>query len=383
MIWPLIARVNSIEFLIHLLLTANEVSYFRITFLKESSFKKFIKKKYQMKISNETKIGIMAIVGVAMLVIGFKYLKGSGIFKKEKHIYAVYADVQGLKQSNPVVINGLQIGRILSLDGGKDMKRILVTVSLTKDVNIPSNSLAVINPNLLGSPTMEIQLGDAKTFLKNNDTLLTTLSGGAFDEAMKIINPVLYEVKNAVKSLDSVLTTVTTVFDVRTKDNIQSILANVNAATASFVVTSHSLQKLVDVQNGALSQSLENMKSFTSNLNSNNSHLDSIMLNTQAFSKKLSKLDLQRTLDTLQLAINNFKAGAEKINSKDGSLGLLLNDKTLYHNLESTSDKLNILLDDVRVHPKRYVNISIFGKKDKGDYLTEPLVDDTLKAVKK
>lgn len=336
-----------------------------------------------MKISNETKIGVMAVIGVAMLIIGFRFLKGSGIFKKETHIYAIYSDVQGLKQSNPVVINGLQIGRIASLDGGKDMKRILVTVSLTKDVNIPSNSLAVINPNLLGSPTMEIQLGDANTYLKNGDTLLTTLSGGAFDEAMKVINPVLYEVRNAVKSLDSVLTTITTVFDVRTKDNIQSILANVNTATASFVVTSQSLQKLMNIQNGALAQSMENMRTFTSNLNSNNNQLDSIMKNTEAFSHKLSQIDLQRTLDTLQVAVNNFKEGSAKINSKEGSLGLLLNDKTLYNNLESTSDKINILLDDIRVHPKRYVNFSVFGKKDKGDYLTAPLIDDTLKVVKK
>ena len=336
-----------------------------------------------MKISNETKIGVMAVIGVAMLIIGFRFLKGSGIFKKEKHIYAIYSDVQGLKQSNPVVINGLQIGRIANLDGGKDMKRILVTVSLTKDVNIPSNSLAVINPNLLGSPTMEIQLGNATTYLKNGDTLLTTLSSGAFDEAMKVINPVLYEVKNAVKSLDSVLTTITTVFDVRTKGNIQSILANLNAATASFVVTSQSLQKLMDIQNGALAQSMENMKTFTSNLNSNNDQLDSIMKNTQVFSHKLSQIDLERTLDTLQVAVNNFKAGSEKINSKEGSLGLLLNDKTLYNNLQSTSDKINILLDDIRVHPKRYVNFSVFGKKDKGEYLTAPLIDDTLKVVKK
>ena len=336
-----------------------------------------------MKISNETKIGVMAVIGIAMLVIGFRFLKGRGVFTKEKHIYAVYSDVQGLKKSNPVVINGLQIGRIENLDGGKDMKKILVTVSLSKDVNIPTNSLAVINPNLLGSPTMEIQLGDANTFLKNGDTLLTTLSSGAFDEALKLINPVLYEVKNAVKSLDSVLTTVTTVFDVRTKNNIQSILANVNTATASFVVTSQSLQKLVDIQNGALSKSLENMKVFTSNLNANNSHLDSIMQNTEVFSNKLSKIDLQRVLDTLQIAINNFKAGTEKINSKEGSLGLLLNDKTLYRNLESTSDKLNVLLDDIRVHPKRYVNFSVFGRKDKGNYLTAPLIDDTLKLIKK
>lgn len=336
-----------------------------------------------MKINNETKIGVMAVVCVALLIIGFRFLKGKGIFKKETQIYAVYTDVQGLKQSNPVVINGLQIGRIASLDGGKDMKHILVTVSLTKNINIPKNSLAVINPNLLGSPTMEIQLGDANTYLKNGDTLLTTLSAGAFDEAMKIINPVLYEVKNAVKSLDSVLSTITTVFDVRTKDNIQSILANVNTATASFVETSQSLQKLVDVQNGALAQSLDNMKTFTGNLNENNDQLDSIMKNTQVFSGKLSNLNLAQTLDSLQIAINNFKESAANINSKNGSLGLLLNDKTLYHNLESTTDKLNILLDDIRVHPRRYLNISVFGKKDKGNYLKAALIDDTLKVVKK
>lgn len=336
-----------------------------------------------MKISNETKIGVLAVVCVALLIVGFRFLKGKGVFKKETHIYAVYSDAQGLKPSNPVVINGLQIGRISSLDGGKDMKRILVTVSLTKDVNIPKNSLAVINPSFLGSPTMEIQLGNATTYLKNGDTLLTTLSAGAFDEAMKIINPVLYEVRNAVKSLDSVLTTITTVFDVRTKDNIQNILANMDAATGSFVVTSQSLQELVDVQKGALAKSLQNMEKFTANLNTNNGQLDSIIKNTQVFTNHLSAIDLKQTLDTLQVAINNFKAGAEKINSKDGSLGLLLNDKTLYHNLESTSDKLNILLDDIRVHPRRYLNISVFGKKDKGDFLTAPLIDDTLKVVKK
>lgn len=334
-----------------------------------------------MKINNETKIGLLAIVAVGLLVIGFNFLKGNGLFKKNKTVYAVYQDVQGLAKSNPVVINGLQVGRIANLDGGKDMRKIVVTVSLSKNVNIPTNSLAVINPNLLGSPTLEIQLGDANTYLKNEDTLLTTLSTGAFDEALKLINPVLYEVRNAVKSLDSVLTTITGVFDTRTKNNIQGILGNVNLATASFVSTSESLQKMMDAQDGALAQSLNNVNSFTANLSSNNQKLDSILENSKIFSQKLSEIDLAKTLDTLNVAINNFKEGAEKINSKDGSLGLLLNDKTLYNNLESTSNKINILLDDIRVHPKRYVNFSVFGKKDKGNYITAPLNDDTLKVV--
>ncbi|MFS8082436.1 MAG: MlaD family protein [Ginsengibacter sp.] len=335
-----------------------------------------------MKISNETKIGVLAIVGISLLVVGFSFLKGKDLFKKENHLYARYQDVQGLNKSNPVVINGLQVGRIENLDGGKNMKNILVTITLFKDINIPKNSLAVINPNLLGSPTMEIQLGNGTKYLQSGDTLLTTLSGGAFDEALKLINPVLYEVRNAVSSLDSVLHIVTGVFDPTTKTNIKDVVANLNAVTASFTISARSLQEMLDVQKGALSQSLQNVNKFTSNLNSNNSKFNDIVENARTASSKLASVNLNKSLDSLNVAINNFKEGSQKINSKDGSLGLLLNDKTLYNNLEGTANKLNILLDDIRVHPKRYVNISIFGKKDKGNYITAPLIDDTLKVIK-
>jgi phospholipid/cholesterol/gamma-HCH transport system substrate-binding protein len=334
-----------------------------------------------MKISNETKIGAMAVIGIILLAFGFNFLKGNSVFKKNTVLYAVYKDVQGLVKSNPVVINGLQVGRIETLDGGKDMKRIIVMVTLNKEINIPTNSLAVINPNLLGSPSLEIQLGNANTYLKNGDTLVTTLSAGAFDEAMKVINPVLYEVRNAVKSLDSVLTTISSVFDVKTKNNVKNILNNLDLATASFVSTSASLKQLMDVQNGALAKSIMNVNTFTSNLNSNNEKLNSILESSKLFSQKMAAIDLQKSIDTLNVAINNFKEGSEKINGTSGSLGSLLNDNTLYDNLQSTSRKINILLDDIRVHPKRYVNFSIFGKKDKGNYITAPLIDDTLKLV--
>ena len=336
-----------------------------------------------MKINNETKIGVMAILGIVLLVFGFNFLKGRSFFKKERHIYAVYLDVQGLNKSNPVIINGLQIGRVENLDGGKDMKRIVVTVDLTKDINIPDNSLGVINPNILGSVSLEIQLGNSSTFLKNGDTLLTTLSGGAFDEALKIINPVLYEVRNAVKSLDSVLHIITGVFDPGTKNNIKGIVANLNTTTASFALSAKSLQLLLDMENGALSSTLNNVNAFTANLNSNNEKLNSILENAKVASAKFADINLKNTLDTLNAAVVTFKKGAEKINSKDGSLGLLLNDKALYNNLQLTANKVNILLDDIRVHPKRYANISVFGKKDKGNYITAPLLDDTIKVIKK
>jgi len=335
-----------------------------------------------MKINNETKIGIMAVMGIVLLALGFNFLKGKNLFKKENHIYAVYQDIQSLQKSNPVLINGLQVGSVANFEAGPDMKRIIVTINLTRNVDIPDNSIALINPPLLGSASMEIQLGSSTKYLKNNDTVITILSGGAFDQALKVINPVLYEVKNSVKSLDSVLHLVTGVFDPATKNNIKGIVANLNTTTASFALSAASLEKILNVENGALASSLNNVKTFTANLNSNNERFDSILENTKIASAKFAAIDLKKTLDTLNVAVENFKKGSEKINSKDGSLGLLLNDTKLYDNLQSTANKLNILLDDLRVHPKRYLNVSVFGKKDKGEYLTIPLVD-TLKRAKK
>lgn len=336
-----------------------------------------------MKINNETKIGILAAVGVVVLIFGFNFLKGKSFFKKEKNIYAVFEDIQGLGVSNPVVINGLQIGHIAKLDGGKLLKRIVVTVELTKDVLIPTNSLAVINPSLLGSVSLEVKLGNANTYLKTGDTLLTTLSGGAFDEALKMINPVLYEVRNAVKSLDSVLHIVENVFDPNTKNNIRGIVENLNTITASFTISAASLQTLLNPQSGALAKSLNNVNAFTTNLLSNNGKLNNIMSNAEKVSNNMANLNLQKTLNTLDSAANQLKMGIAKINSTSGSLGLLLNDTKLYDNLSATSNKINILLDDIRVHPKRYLTISVFGKKDKGNYITAPLIDDTLKLPEK
>jgi phospholipid/cholesterol/gamma-HCH transport system substrate-binding protein len=334
-----------------------------------------------MKINNETKTGILVVVSVAILVLGFNFLKGKNIFKKENKLYAIYTDVQGLAKSNPVIINGLRVGRIERLDGGRDLKSIVVTIVLFQPVNIPENSLALINPTLLGSPSMEIQLGSGTKYLASGDTLVTTASSGAFDEALKLINPVLYEVKNSVKSLDSVLHIVTTVFDANTKNNVRDIVSNLNTVTKSFAVSAASLETMLDVQQGSLSKSLDNVEVFTKNLNTNNEKFNAIVENAKVASQHFSAIELQATIDSLNIAVNNFKEGSAKINSKDGSLGLLLNDKELYNKLESTSNKLNILLDDIRVHPRRYVNISIFGKKDKGNYITAPLIDDTLKLV--
>jgi phospholipid/cholesterol/gamma-HCH transport system substrate-binding protein len=332
-----------------------------------------------MKITNETKIGILAVVGIVLFVVGFNYLKGKNLFKKERNIYAVYTDINGLAKSNPVVINGLQVGNISNLDGGREVRRIIVTINLKKDVDIPSNSVGIITPNLLGTTSLEIKLGNSTTYMNNGDTLLTIQSGGAIDEALKMLNPVLYEVRNAVKSLDSVLHIITGVFDPTVKNNIKSIIQNLNATTASFTKAAASLNGYMDPQVGQITKSLNSLKSFTSNLEANNGKMSNIMNNADKATTKFAALDLQKTLSELDSTINSLKTSVAKIDSKNGTLGLLLNDTKLYDNLTATGNKINILLDDIRVHPKRYLGISVFGKKDKGNYITAPLKDDSTK----
>ena len=164
-----------------------------------------------MKISNETKVGSLTAISIVLLILGFNFLKGKNLTTKTMRFYAVFGDIKGLASSNAVIINGKQVGTVFSTEGGKDMRRITVAISMNQAVNIPDNSVAVINPSLLGTTNIEIKLGSSNTFKNNGDTLATADSGGMFDEALQRVDPVLLEVKNAIKALDSVLLSVNNV----------------------------------------------------------------------------------------------------------------------------------------------------------------------------
>ncbi|MDN3656953.1 MlaD family protein [Ferruginibacter paludis] len=328
-----------------------------------------------MTISNETKVGALTAIAIVLLILGFNFLKGKNIGGKTMHYKAVFTDIQGLATSNPVVINGKQVGNINKTDGGRDMRRIMVDINMTEDVVIPDDAVAIINKSLLGNVQLDIRLGNSSSYLKNNDTIRTIASEDILGDAMKKLDPVLYQVTNAVKSLDSLLVTVTSVFDPNSKKNIRGMLENLNKTTASLAVSSASLQGLLNAQTGALAKTLDNVSSFTGALKNNNEKLNQTMSNVATATEKFSKLDFEKTLNTLNGTLSDLKGAVGKVSSKDGTLGLLLNDTKLYNNLNATSNKLNLLLDDLRVHPKRYVNISVFGKKDKNGPLLIPLAD--------
>lgn len=315
----------------------------------------------------------MAIVA---LILGFNWLKGSSLFQHSKKIYAVFDNVEGLDLSNQVLINGLNIGNVSAInEADKDLARgIIVTITLKKDVNIPKNSIGVINSGLLNAASIVISKGDEAQYLDNGDTLLTKKKSNLLSQVQESVNPVILKLGGTLQSLDSLIQAVGTMFDPRLKNNFSAIMANLAASTAQ-------LQMMLNQQTGALAQSLKNVNTFTANLAKNNDHITHTLENVEKTTSNLSTAKIPETVESLQSTVNELKGTLAKMNSTNGTLGLLLNDKKLYQNLEGTSRSLNILLDDVRIHPKRYVNISVFGRKDKSGPLMAPV--DSVKPTNK
>jgi phospholipid/cholesterol/gamma-HCH transport system substrate-binding protein len=327
-----------------------------------------------MKISNETKVGVLAAIAITLLILGFNFLKGKNLLSRKETIYAVFPKVEGLSTSDAVKINGLQVGTVSEMQElDANVSRVAVGFHLTKEVNIPDDSYAIINSSPLGSTTVTIIRGSSAKFITNGDTIGTRASAGLLDEVKGTLTPTLDNVNGTLKSLDSLVEQAGVVLDPKTKANLQATVANLSQA-------SHSLNTLLDARNGSLAATLNNVSSFTGNLKKNNDSINRIIANMDALSTKLAALDLEKTLSKVQSAVDNLNRTLTLINKGDGTVGLLMNDPKLYTNLNSTANSLNVLLQDLRLHPKRYINVSVFGKKEKSEPLMQAMPDTATKA---
>ncbi len=326
-----------------------------------------------MKISNETKVGVLTISALTILILGFNFLKGKDLFKKSKRIYAVFNDLGSLSKSNEVKINGYVIGSVYEIKAkDKDMSGIVASISLTQDVNIPVDSKALISAPLVGASFIVIEKGSSTEYLQNGDTLTTRVDVGILDDVKAQLTPTLTKVRSSLDTLNSVLDNVNKLLSSGNRNNIEQTLANLNQA-------SNALNGFLDNQTGVLAKTLNNAQEITESLKKNTDDINATIGNAKKVSEKLAALDLQSAIDNLNGTITQFKGIIAKFDNKDGTLGALLNDRTLYNNLKNATLSMEILLDDLRTHPKRYVNLSIFGRKDKGGALTSPLPKDTIR----
>jgi phospholipid/cholesterol/gamma-HCH transport system substrate-binding protein len=322
-----------------------------------------------MKVSNETKVGILAAFAITLLILGFNFLKGKNLMAKKDTIYAVFPKVDGLSTSDAIRMNGLQIGNVTQMEeGDQDLTSVVVGFHLTRDINIPDDSYAVINANPLGATSVNIIKGVSKNFIENGDTLRTVVSAGMLDDLKKTMTPVVDNVNNTLSSVDSLVEQLGLLLDPDTRANLQQTIANLSDAT-------NSLNELLDTKKGALASTLNHVNSITGNLKNQNDSINRIISNTGELTRKLATLEVEQTLQKVQSTVEQLNSTLMRINSGEGTAGKLVNDPKLYQNLNSTANSLNILLQDLRLHPKRYINVSVFGRKDKTGPLMQPLPD--------
>ena len=299
-----------------------------------------------MKLTNEVKIGLVAIAGIVLLFIGLEYLKGSTLFSNDDHYYARFNDVSGMSVSSPIYANGYRVGVVEAID--YDFSRpdnIVATISLDPRLRLPRGTRAEISSDLLGNVKLELKMGENPLDrLAIGDTIIGGVQQGMMGKAAKMVP----QIEQMLPKLDSILSSVNTLL---ANPALANSVQNVEGITANLNKTTNELRQLSVSLNSQLPQML--------------TKADGVLTNTEGLTRQLNEINVASTMNKVDQTLANVQQMTKSLNSKEGTLGLLLHDPQLYYNLSATMGDADKLLIDLREHPKRYVHFSIFGKKDK------------------
>ncbi len=307
-----------------------------------------------MKINKEVKTGIIALLIIILFIWGFNFLKDKKLYDNSRTFYAEYTNVQGLVIDAPVTISGLKVGKVSNITFSKDKKGILIVhFNLSNKIKFSKNSIAQIySPDFISGKSLKISIADdTDEYAIDGDTLIGEIDSGILGMINEQIAPLQSKVESFVVNTDSVMQNLNEVLSEENQENLKMSLKSLRL----------SLEKFNSVANRA-----------DMLLESNNDKIDSIFNNAnnamQNFSQitdSLQKANLGGTVAKLEYTLDSFNNILDSINSGKGTLGKLMKDESLYDNLENATKELEELLRDVKLHPKRYVRVSVFGKKNK------------------
>ena len=322
-----------------------------------------------MKVSNETKIGALTAIAITLLILGFNFLKGKNLIEKKATIYIAFEKVNGLNMADMIKINGLKVGGVEDMqETDADLSGIIVAFHLTRAINIPNDSYAQVVTNPLGSSFIELVMGKSTTFVKDGDTLKSVQTKGLVQDLQDKLEPTIENLNKTLASLEETVKRVGNVFDEEAKQNIGKTLKELAFATDQ-------INSMLAPGKGSIAKSIDNIAGISGNLKNNNDSINMMIGNLTKVSRDISNAEIGTTIKQLEIASVNLNQILNNIKEGKGSLGKLTKDETLYNNLTSTSNSLNILLQDLRLHPKRYVQVSVFGKKDKTSPLMQAIPD--------
>lgn len=299
--------------------------------------------KLQKYITKEVRIGLASILALCLLVYGINYLKGIRLFHPTSYFFVKYNNIQGLSKSSPVFADGFKVGLVSDIIYDYEHPgNVVVEVELDTHMRIPKGSTAEISADMLGSVKMNLLLA---TNPRESHAIGDTIPGISSNGLMDKVAAVLPTINNMLPKLDSILVSLNTILG---DENIPATLKSVRNTTANLEVTTVHLNNLLS----------KDIPQITSKLNT-------IGDNFLVMSNNLKEFDYASTLSKVDATINNVKILTDKLNNKDNTIGLLLNDPELYNNLNTTTENAASLLEDLQKNPKRYVHFSLFGRKNK------------------
>ncbi|TPE44674.1 MlaD family protein [Pontibacter mangrovi] len=306
-----------------------------------------------MKISKEIKVALLGIVALIILYFGFMFLKGSDLFSSTRRYYVVYDNVDGLAVSNPVILNGVQVGSVqrLRLMTEKENK-IQVELEVREDLQVGDSTIAALgNSDLLGSKAITLFLGNSTNQYNGGETLIPFMQSSITEMISTKTVPIIDKV-------DTTLARVNRLLDSEAKGNLQAILANTNKTTAA-------LNDLLRANQENVNEITQNVSELTRSLKQTQRHIDRLALNMAEITDTLKETEINALVRNANQAVQELESAATKLNSNQGSIGKLMNDEQLYENLNRSTAALDLLLRDIQAYPKRYVSFSVFGRKDK------------------
>ncbi|MCO5723303.1 MlaD family protein [Robiginitalea marina] len=306
-----------------------------------------------MKLSREIKTGIIVIGGILLFILGFSYLKSSPLFDNSKTFYAVYTHIGGLQPGTQVSINGFSVGKVQDIRFQDATGRLLVTFSVDKDFEFSRNSIAELyDTGIIGGKGIQIvPVLDGAEMARSGDTLPTQIRPGLTELVQQKLSPLQLKVEDAVTNADSLLANFNQVLDEPTKRNLRESVEGLNQLIASLQTTSGRLDRFLEANQSQLDSAIGNISEITANFSK--------------ISDSLAQAGLSQAVRNMESSLARLDDLLGRIANGEGTMGRLMKDEALYENLAEASRELDLLLQDFRLNPKRYVNVSVFGKKQK------------------
>jgi phospholipid/cholesterol/gamma-HCH transport system substrate-binding protein len=314
-----------------------------------------------MKISREIKIGFFATLCLAAMFWGINFLKGKNVFSPNNTYYTIFSSVDGLKNTNNVLINGFKVGLVKNIEFAQNSTgKFLVTLLIGKQYAIPRNTVAkLISSDIMGGKAIKLDVSHDTLYYQPFDTLPSSIETGLIDQLGHQMVPVKEKAEKLMEEMDKTLKVFAEVFNESNREHLNQSFLNINQSLLNINRTTAALDTMLNQPNGSLRNIFLNVESISGNLKKNNKELTNIIKNFSSLSDTLAKIHVAQTLMQVDTALHQFNTILGKVNSGHGTLGNLVNNDTLYYNLESAAHNLDLLLKDVKANPRRYISFSV------------------------